>query len=85
MRAITSWILACVLLTQACSKPAEEEPEAGDDIPALNSKIEIDKAEIPARYAAALPSSSADMKRWFKGDARFPSFGHVKDHRAERR
>ena len=80
MRTAASWVLACALVIAACSKRAEVEPEVADDIPALNTKIEIDKAEIPARYAAALPSRSADMKRWIQGDARFPPFGHVKDH-----
>jgi len=69
MRA-TGWILAFSLLATAFA----------DDMPALNTKIEIDKAAIPARYSAALPSGSADMQRWVKGDARFPPFVHVKDH-----
>jgi hypothetical protein len=80
MRTATSWIFACVLLVVACSKPADSEPEALDDIPALNTKIEIAKAGIPARYSAALPASLSDMKRWVNSDEQFPPFVHVKDH-----
>jgi hypothetical protein len=68
-----------VLLIAGCSK-SEEGLAVEGDVPALNTKIEITKAEIPQRYAAALPASSADMKRWVEGDERFPPFAHVKDH-----
>jgi hypothetical protein len=69
MHVTTSWIISLALILAVDSKPAESSP-----------KIDIDAATIPARYAAALPSSSSGMKRWVGGDARFPPFSHVKDH-----
>jgi len=69
MRAAISWITACALLSAVCPALAGENPQ-----------IEIRNARIPARYAAALPATPADMRRWIAGDARYPPFAHVQDH-----
>jgi hypothetical protein len=64
-----------------CSKAEDaEDLEAGNDTPALNTNIEIAKADVPARYAAALPATDAALQHWLEdGDDSLPPFPHVRD------
>jgi len=87
MRAVSSGFLVFVLVITACSRSGEagqaaaaSESDSADEIPALDTRIHVDKAPIPPRYSSPLPASLADMRRWVQGDPRFPALGHVKDH-----
>src|SRR5262245_15242853 len=79
MKTIRRWTpaLALLLATYGCS--AADSPDSSDDPPPFNATIEIGKADVPARYAAALPTTAAGLKRWFEDDESLPPFVHVSD------
>jgi hypothetical protein len=72
-------VLGVVVFAAGCSGNRDVPEDGDDDIPAFNAKIEVAKADVPARYAAALPTSAAGLERWFQGDPQLPPFVHVKD------
>ncbi len=45
----------------------------------LDKTIEIERAALPARYAAPLPTSLADMQAWLEGNPALAPPGHVID------
>ena len=79
MRNIGRWMtLGIVALAAGCSGNTNDS-DAGDGTPALDTNIEVTKADAPARYSAALPTTDAGLQRWLHGDETLPPYVHVKD------
>ena len=82
----TPCLLLALLLTPGLSacKPAGSEAPPGDSgriafADAAATRVSSERAPLPARYAAALPETVADLERWWDDHERFPPPAHAID------
>lgn len=82
----TPCLLLALLLTPGLSacKPVGSEAAPGDSgriafADAAATRVSSERAPLPARYAAALPETVADLERWWDDHERFPPPAHAID------
>lgn len=87
MRSNSKLLLALLLAPglSACSEPAHPpaaDRESGGRIafsdPAA-TRVSVETGPLPARYAAALPTSAEEMRGWWQDGSRFPPITHATD------
>lgn len=87
MRSNLSWWLALLATPglSSCGEPPAGAPAAdgtGARVafadPAA-SRVSVQRGPLPPRYAAALPSTAADMQAWWEDRGRFPPIMHASD------
>ncbi|KQZ66223.1 MULTISPECIES: hypothetical protein [unclassified Lysobacter] len=82
----TSRLLLALLLTPGLSACQPAAPEAAHDdtgriafADAAATRVGSERAPLPARYAAALPETVADLEHWWDDRERFPPPSHAID------
>ncbi|KRD74938.1 hypothetical protein [Lysobacter sp. Root983] len=87
MRSNLSWWLALLATPglSSCGEPPAGAPAAdgtGARVafadPAA-SRVSVERGPLPPRYAAALPSTAADLQGWWEDRGRFPPIMHASD------
>lgn len=82
----TRHLLLALLLTPGLSACRPAAPEAAQDdagriafADAAAGRVDSERAPLPARYAAGLPETVADLERWWDDHERFPPPAHAID------
>lgn len=82
----TRHLLLALLLTPGLSACQPADPEAAHDdtgriafADAAATRVSSERAPLPARYAAALPETVADLEHWWDDHERFPPPSHAID------
>ncbi|RDZ27741.1 hypothetical protein [Lysobacter silvisoli] len=88
MRSNSKLLLVLLLAPglSACGEPASPPAVAAADAggriafsdPAA-TRVSVETGPLPARYAAALPTTSAELRDWWEDDKRFPPIMHATD------
>ena len=86
MRPNRKLLLALLLAPglSSCGEPTAPAPVADSGArvafadPAA-SRVSVERGPLPPRYAAALPSTAADMQGWWEDRSRFPPIMHASD------